>query len=329
MFAWESLDALSHTLELCHIGPETRVIVIPDDRLDRDRAGLVRAAVARTGAEAIEVHPVRPSDPPDHSLVLLLAAEVDVIVTSRAEHAQALADSGPRVLLLEPDAVPHHFPPHANLRLRVRALVDKINDSTELHISDDFGTALDFDLVDATTTFDDGLVGDNNLNATFPAGWVSAQPGHGCLNGSLVVLPGDGTISADRHVSSPVKIEIVEDHISAIHGESADADVIRALLEFANDPAAYRAAGVAFGLNPGIQRVRPFDRQLLHPQLSRLAAGTISISFGMNLTTQRPGSAPVALTFSLPGRTATIDGLPLTSHGQLQGNYAPDVYETT
>ena len=329
MFAWESLDALSHALELCRVDRERRVVVILDDQIDRDRAGLVRAAVARTGADALEVQPIRASDPQDQSLLLLLASKVDLIITSSPGHAQALADTGPRVLLLEPDASPHVFPPHANLRLRVKALVDQIDRSEALHITDDFGTALDFALARATTTFDYGLVGETNPNATFPAGWVSAQPGRGCLNGSLVVLPGDGNVTAERHISSPVKIEIVDDYISAIHGDSADADIIRALLEYTSDPAAYGAAQVVFGLNPGTRRVQPFDAQLLHPQLSQLAAGVITVSFGENETAERACEPPVTMRFSLASRTATVDGLPIAARGILQGDYAPDVYETT
>ena len=111
MVAWEALDALSHELELCKINADTRVITLVDEELTPDYAALLRAAVARTGAEALEVRPVRTSENADNSLLLMLADQVDVVIASSGQHGDAVRAAGCKTLVIETSVAPNKFPP--------------------------------------------------------------------------------------------------------------------------------------------------------------------------------------------------------------------------
>lgn len=325
MVVWEALDALSHQLELCKIGADTRVVVLFDDDIDQGRASQIRAALARTGAEALEVRPLdnRLSVANNQLLPALLNAAT-VAITTNDRHLDLLLGNVRRVLHL-PDIAPHAFPPHASLRLRVSSLIEQVRNGSSLTISDPNGTDLRVELSGSKSDADDGLLDPEHNITCFPSGWVSITPARGTVNGQLVIMPGDANLGATRLISSPLVLQIVNDHISAIDGESPDADVLRALFEYPGDASAYGIAQISVGMNPGKEAMSPFDNRLLDPIISRLLAGVITISFGENLLADRPCSQKVPL--ALPSRTLQIDGLPIVNAGRLDGDFAPDVYE--
>lgn len=327
MIAWEALDALSHELELCRIDSTTKVAILLDHDIDAERAALVRAAVVRTGAQALDIRPVRGSDRGNHPLLLAAVAAADVVVTTSSRHALELQAAAPAVLLLDTSAKPHEYAPHVNLRRRVTSLSSQLSAGAGLHLADDHGTDLMIDLNDSRVSGDYGLIDDDRRYATFPAGWVAARPVASAADGELVLMPGDGNISAERSVSSPIRLTIVNGAIASIHGDSADADIVRALLEYADDERAYEIAEITVGLNPGTAAVAPFAPQLLNPQLARLSAGIVTVSFGGAVDIERFGSAAATLSLALPGRSVLLDELPVSAAGVLVGDSAPDVYE--
>lgn len=324
---WEALDALSHQLELCKIDAATRVLVLVDASLDESRTALVRAAVTRTGAEALFVQALGASPDGEHDLLAATVAQADLVISlSPSDDLLGSAhDDGPQHLRIIGDARPQDFPPHANLRRRVNALASQLTTGQRLHISDAHGTDFDIDLGSSAIRFDHGLVDDDLDHAEYPAGWVAITPAAQTVTGDLVIMPGDVNLSARRFISSPVRLQIQEDHVVSIDGESPDADVLRALFEFAGDPAAYGIAEVTTGMNPGSHPLALFDDQMLHPHLSRLHAGTVTVSFGNNLVADRPCDRTISL--ALPARSVAIDDLPVARDGNLLGDFAPDVYE--
>lgn len=327
MVVWEALDALSHQLELCRIDATTSVVVVLDDHTSRYR-DLIRAAVARTGADALEVQQVhrdggiRSGKP---RLLAAILAEADVVITC-VEHPgevvrAALAETPGQVLHLRSvDLAPQDYPPHVNLGHRVQILVNHVEAATQLHVSDRYGTGLSIGLAGGAVSYDDGLPADHAEPVHFPAGWVAVIPGQAFVRGDIVLMPGDA-ITSTRFITSPLRLQVRDGHLTAIEGEHADADVVRAVLEYSGQPSTYRLSQVSVGLNP-IKAVRTlFDPRLLDPQLARLAAGVVTVSFGVN----DPGRH--GITFALARRTVRLDAVPLVTDGVLDGDFAPDVYE--
>jgi len=322
MVVWETLDALSHQLELCNVSAETRLAVLIDPAIDAEQVAQTRAAVARSGASAIEIH-LSPNHCVNNEPLAAAVSVCDLIVTT-GRHDRCAFASDDQVLHLHSIAR-QSFAPHASLRRRVRSLVGAIESATTLTVSGANGTDISITLSGARTEFDHGFVAADHNRASFPAGWVNVTPTVATVHGQLVLMPGDANLNADRLMNSPVVLHIVNDHISVIEGDSPDADVMRALLEHSGETSAFGVAGVSIGLNPGAVVSGPFDDRLLDPIISRLLAGVVQLSFGDNLVADRP--CPQTVTVALRGRSVHLDALPVVVVGQLNGDFAPDVYE--
>lgn len=328
MVAWESLDALSHQLELCKIDDAIRVAIVLDSDTATEHADLMRVAVARTGADAIEVRLVHRTATSSTSMLqgVMDTADVALVVGDQAEAAVlALDTSTCDVLLYGKNPAPAAFPPHANLASRVATLHNRVGEASTIALIDDHGTNLEINLEASTHDFDHGFAGEGASVATFPAGWVGTTPAKGAVQGEIVLMPGDANLAIGQLLRSPVRLEIIDDHISTIGGESADADVIRALLEEPELGSAYGIAGFTIGLNPPRTPLALLDDRLCDPHIARLLAGVVTLSFGDNLLADRP--CPQTITFALRRRSLHIDNLPAITKGELQGHYAPDVYE--
>ena len=322
MVVWETLDALSHQLELCNVSAETQLAVLIDPTLDAEQIAQTRAAVARSGASAIEIH-LSPNECVNNEPFNAAINVCDLIITTGGHDRCAFAIDD-RVLHLH-SITRQSFAPHASLRRRVRSLVGAIASATTLTVSGANGTDISVTLSGSSTEFDHGFVTTGHNRASFPAGWVNVTPTIATVHGQLVLMPGDANLNADRLINSPVVLQIVDDHISAIEGDSPDADVMRALLEHPGETSAFGIAGVSIGLNPGAVVSGPFDDRLLDPVIGRLLAGVVQLSFGDNLVADRP--CPQTVTVALRDRSVHLEALPVVVAGRLDGDFAPDVYE--
>lgn len=322
MVVWETLDALSHQFELCTVGAETRLAVLIDPVIDAEQIAQTRAAVARSGASAIEIH-LSPNQCLDNEPLAAALHACDLIVTTGGHDSGAFATHD-QVLHLHSIAR-QSFAPHASLRHRVRSLVGAVESANSLTVSGANGTDISITLSGSRSGFDHGFVAADHNRASFPAGWVNVTPTGATVHGQLVLMPGDANLNAGRLINSPIVLQIVDDHISSIDGDSPDADIMRALLEHPGETSAFGIAAVSIGLNPGAVVSGPFDNRLLDPIISRLLAGVVQLSFGNNLVADRP--CPQTLTVALRGRSVHLDALPVVVGGQLGGDFAPDVYE--
>ena len=322
MVLWEALDALSHQLELCAVTTETRLVVLIDPALGGDQVAGIRAAVARTGAQAIEVH-IAAERCQDNEPLRAAANASDLIITT-GSHTAAHLVSDVAALHLHP-VPPQLFSPHVSLKRRVQTAATLVDNADTLVLSDPNGTNVTVSLSGAMIRFDHGFIDGDQRRARFPAGWVMITPPAGSTCGQLVLMPGDANLSANRMIDSPVVLQLIDDHISTIEGDSPDADVVRALLEHPKEPSAYGVASLNIGMNPGSAAPGPFDARLLDPIVSKLLAGVVHMSFGENLVADRP--CRQTITVALRDRTLHIDALPVVRSGRLEGDFAPDVYE--
>ena len=324
MVAWDALDALSHQFELCKIDSATRVAVVVDDTSRPEHVTLTATALQRSQATALEVRVIaHGAEASTHDLLPSVLESADVIITTGETRPELLTATNQ--LLHLANISPETFASHVNLRRRTHHLHETVRTATMMTIEDTNGTALRVDLAGGLVAGDHGLIDENHRRATFPAGWVAVTPAATRVSGDLVLMPGDANHETGRLIGSPVRLRIIDDHVAEIQGDSGDADLVRAVFEYANDPAAYGIAEVSIGLNPGPPATGVFDDRLLDPVISRLLAGTVTISFGENLVADRPANQHV--TFALPARSVTVDDLVVCRAGVLQGDVAPDIYE--
>lgn len=333
MVTWDALDALSHAFELNGIGPTSRVVALVSDT--SSLAPLVRAALARSHAEALEIRPVRDGAEEierlrNGTLLPSLFDGVDIIIDALGESdvvADSLGQSDTRLLRLLPAAADAHLrPPHASLATRVERVAKEIASAQELLVHDDNGTDLSVSLDAMRLSAAGGRANGAGARAEFPSGWVAVTPAAGTVEGDLVVMPGDGNLARAAHISSPIRLTIRQDRIVAIDGDNADADVVRALFEAMDTVDAYGIASIGLGLNPGrADWGGPFDDVLTDPGLAQLSAGVVTVTFGDNVHADRPCPGRVGL--ALSRRSVTIDGAALCQAGVLVGDATPDVYE--
>ena len=334
MVTWDALDALSHAFELNGIGPTSRVIALVHD--DTAIAPLVRAALARSHAEALEVRPVRNGTDElarlrAGSLLPSLIDEVDIVIDALDDFAAPELDlvsgSSARLLRLLPAAAEAHLrPPHASMATRVEQVAELVASGRELTVHDDNGTDLVVALDSMRLVADGGRTSGPGTSTEFPSGWITITPGAASVEGDLVVMPGDANLARGVHISSPIRLTIRQDRIITIDGDNADADVLRALFEAMDTVDAYGVASVSLGLNPGrLSPGRAFDDVLVDRGLARLTAGVVTIAFGDNEHADRPCPGQVGL--ALVGRSVALDDSPICHLGNLVGDATPDVYE--
>ena len=67
-------------------------------------------------------------------------------------------------------------------------------------------------------------------SATGRQGCVSAFPSPGCVNGTLVLAPGDVNLTFKRYIESPVRLTIENDYVTRIDGDGLDAALTALLL---------------------------------------------------------------------------------------------------
>ena len=333
MVTWDALDALSHAFELNGIGPTSRVVALVSD--STALAPLIRAALARSHAEALEIRPVRDGvDELDRlragTLLPSLFDGVDIVVDALGDghvDAASVAGTDARLLRLLPAAAHAHLrPPHASMATRVERVATMVAACRELVVRDDNGTELVISLDAMRLTADGGRANGADAYTEFPSGWVTITPGSATVEGDVVVMPGDGNLARATHISSPIRLTIRQDRIVAIDGDNADADVLRALFEAMDTVDAYGIASVGLGLNPGRAGAgAPFDDVLTDAGLARLSAGVVTVAFGDNVHADRPCPARVGL--ALSRRSVSLDGTAICDNGVLVGDAAPDVYE--
>ncbi len=96
----------------------------------------------------------------------------------------------------------------------------------------------------------EGWVDEPGDIAHWPGGLVLAFPAAGTVNGTVVLAPGDVNLTFKEYIREPIRLTVIDDHVTTIDGDGLDAD-LRSYIAAFNEPEASRAIShVGWGMNP-------------------------------------------------------------------------------
>ena len=233
-------------------------------------------------------------------LPTILAGGARILVVSN-EHPEILERCLPRA---EDEAV-------------VRDAMRRLKSAKRMTVFSRAGTDLQIDLAGARVG---GVWGFTNKPGTlthWPGGLALAFPAAGCVNGALVLDRGDVNLTFKRYLTDAVRLQIEDDHVDDIIGDSPDAELMRGYFAAWGDRAAYAVSHVGWGLNSRARwdAMAFYDKDDFNGTELRAFAGNFLYSTGANEVAGRHTAGH----FDLPlrGCTVELDGQVVVKEGQL------------
>jgi len=151
----------------------------------------------------------------------------------------------------------------------------------------------------------------------WPAGLVLAFPAAGAVRGQLVLDRGDVNLTFKRYLADAVTLEIDDDHVRRIVGDSVDAELMRGYFAAWGDASAYAVSHLGWGLNRRARwdAMTFYDKSDFNGTELRAFAGNFLYSTGANEVAGRHTLGH----FDLPlrGCTVSLDGEVVVDAGVL------------
>lgn len=238
------------------------------------------------------------------------------------QHAKELPQilvGGARVLV-----VSHEHPeilerclPRAEDEAPVREAMRKLRAARQMHVQSPAGTDLHIHLQGARVGGVWGFSSKPGTLTHWPGGLVVAFPAAGSVRGTLVLDRGDVNLTFKRYLQDPLRLAIDNDRVTAVQGDSVDAELMRGYFAAWNDPLAYAVSHVGWGLNRRARwdAMSFYDRCDFNGTELRAFAGNFLYSTGANEVAGRYTAGH----FDLPlrGCTIALDGEVAVKEGQL------------
>jgi 2,5-dihydroxypyridine 5,6-dioxygenase len=300
------IDAFDNVLRLCRAAPGEVVCVLAESQSRDINLWLSELALHRIGCRPVRcVVPTPPQSAPvpvrstgasralrGHPAALAALKASTLVVDLTLEgllHAPELKEilsAGARVLMVSnehPEAL-ERLAPDPALEPRVRAAVKRARAAKRMTVTSSAGTDLVVDLEGAATVGVWGWCDRPGTVAHWPGGVVVSFPRAGTVNGTLVLDAGDVNLTFKRYLERPVRLTIADDHVTAIAGEGADAEMMRRYLAAWRDPAAYAVSHVGWGMNEAAryEALAMYDRRDTNGTELRAVAGNFLFSTGAN-----------------------------------------------
>jgi 2,5-dihydroxypyridine 5,6-dioxygenase len=233
-------------------------------------------------------------------LPVILAGGARVLVVSN-EHPEILERCLPRA---EDEAV-------------VRDAMRRLKAARRMSVFSRAGTDLHIDLAGARIGGVWGFTSKPGTLTHWPGGLALAFPAAGCVNGTLVLDRGDVNLTFKRYLADAVRLQIEDDHVDGIIGDSPDAELMRGYFAAWGDRAAYAVSHVGWGLNRRARwdAMAFYDKSDFNGTELRAFAGNFLYSTGANEVAGRHTAGH----FDLPlrGCTVELDGQVVVKEGQL------------
>jgi 2,5-dihydroxypyridine 5,6-dioxygenase len=242
-------------------------------------------------------------------------------------HAAELPEilkAGARVLYISnehPDVL-ERLAPSPRDEQKVRAGMRVLRAAREMHVASPAGTDLAIRVEGARVGGVWGYTEKPGTLSHWPGGLCLCFPPSGSVNGTLVLAPGDLNLTFKRYLENPVRLKVENDYVTAIDGDSLDAELMREYFAAWGDREAYAVSHVGWGMNARARwdGLAMYDRRDVNGTEQRAFAGNFLYSTGANEVAGRHTLGH----YDLPLRHCTIklDGAPVVEDGKLAGALA-------
>lgn len=231
----------------------------------------------------------------------------------------SILKAGARVLMIsnEHPEVLERTRPTPELRNRVRRGMDLLGNAKRMRVTSEAGTNLTVNVEGAPARGATGFVDEPGRIGYWPAGLCLCFPKPGCVNGRLVLSPGDVNLTFKRYIESPIELTIENDYVTRIDGSGLDAELTRSYYEAWNDREAYATSHVGWGMNAGARwdAMTMYDKNQHNGTELRAFAGNFLFSTGANENAGR--FTPCHFDFPMRHCTVELDGKPVVENGVL------------
>jgi 2,5-dihydroxypyridine 5,6-dioxygenase len=333
------IDMFEQVFSLCGVAPDDACAVLSETQTRSPLPQLAELALLRIGARPFHVVlparplaapvPVRSTGASDaigrlEPVVQALTASVFVADCTieglqHAEELPRILQGGARVL-----AISHEHPeilerclPRAEDETAVRDAMRRLKAAREMHVTSAAGSDLRISLQGARVGGVWGFSARPGTLSHWPGGLVLAFPAAGSVNGRLVLDRGDVNLTFKRYLQDPVQLQVENDHVVRVEGDSVDAEMMRGYFAAWGDPLAYAVSHVGWGLNRRARwdAMTFYDRADFNGTELRAFAGNFLYSTGANEVAGRHTLGH----FDLPlrGCTVALDGQPVVAEGRL------------
>lgn len=300
------IEAFEAVLRLCKAQPGETVCLLAESQSRALNIDLAELAAHRLGCRPFRLTvPTPPQSAPvpvrstgasralqGHPSVLAALKASSLILDLTREgllHAPELKEilgAGARVMMIsdEHPEILERLVPRPEDEAPVKAAVKRCRGARRMRVTSAAGTDLSIDLAGAVTAGVWGWTDRPGTIAHWPGGIVVSFPRAGTVNGRLVLAPGDANLTFKRYIETPVRLTLVDDHVTAVEGEGVDAQMMRDYLAAWGDRSAYAVSHVGWGLNPRARREALLfhDRRDINGTELRAAAGNFLFSTGAN-----------------------------------------------
>lgn len=344
MTEWRWVNRYAVQFEACAVHPDETVVVLSETTSRPVIVETARLALASLGcrvSDVIATTPVNPGPLPIRSTgasqalagdpaVLAALRAADFVVDCTVEgllHAPelgAILETGTRVLMVSnehPENI-ERWPHDPSLANRVATGLAELRAASTMHVTSVAGTNLTIDLAGAATAGSKGWVDEPGDIAHWPGGLVLAFPAAGTVNGTVVLAPGDVNLTFKEYIREPIRLTVVDDHVTTIDGDGLDADLFRSYIAAFNEPEAYAISHVGWGMNPAArwESLAMWDKTDTNGTELRAFAGNFLFSTGANEVAGRFCRGH----FDLPMRncTVTLDATAVVTDGRLRHDLA-------
>jgi 2,5-dihydroxypyridine 5,6-dioxygenase len=207
--------------------------------------------------------------------------------------------------------------PTPQLRDRVRKGMALLGAAKTMRVTSAAGTDLTVRIEGAPARGAPGFVDEPKRVGYWPAGLCLCFPKPECVNGRLVLAPGDVNLTFKRYIEAPVHLVIESDYVTRIEGDGLDAALLRSYYESWREREAYATSHVGWGMNldARVESMMMYDRKDINGTELRAFAGNFLYSTGANETAGRF----TACHFDFPMRECTVelDGKKVVERGRL------------
>ena len=321
------IAAFVKVLLLCGVRPGDACAVLAESRSRPVLPQLAVLALQQIGARHFEVTvptpalsapvPVRSTGATavlaGQPAVVQALAQCTLVVDCTVEGLQHAAElpqilaGGARVLVVsnEHPEILERCLPQADDEAEVREAMRRLKAASRMRIRSTAGTDLTVDLAGARIGGVWGFTAKPGTLTHWPGGLVLAFPAAGRVNGSLVLGRGDVNLTFKRYLTDAVRLQICDDHVTDVIGDSPDADLMRGYFAAWGERAAYAVSHLGWGLNRRARwdAMTFYDKADCNGTELRAFAGNFLFSTGANEVAGRHTLGH----FDLPLRHCTVE----------------------